>query len=944
VCDKPIRAILIVALSLHAATPSRPECGTYAQRAHEEVFLHRQHMAARARMKLAKATDRAAAQANQDAGQVAIIDDSAGVIDRRNVFNLDGRTLTFQPVSAGYRVTPGADTFDSDASSAGTKIENFTDDDTRPLSLPFSFPFFGTSYRKLWINSNGYITFNSDDTNAIGTFGYFAGSQPAIAPLYTDLDPSQSSDGVRVLIEAGRVVITWATVPLYGTSLTQNFQTRLYPDGRIDFAYRSVNPREAVVGLAKGNGNPVELVDFSAAPTGTFSGGVAEFFTGSDAVDIISAAQKFYQTHDDAYDYLVFYNAEGVGAGPGVVAYESTVRSTGQGYGDGDYDYGAVYGSKRRLKSVMNLGPISQYPANPNALVPARGGTGDTPLTILGHEAGHLYLASVSVANPSDPEAPPPMLGRALVHWAFTFNSDASFLEGNQIADAGPDASPRFSTTATVQGYSALDQYLMGFRAPEEVPPMFAVLGSPQSQTRAPQTGVRFNGNRLDISIDDIVQTAGRRTPDSTVAQRRYRFAIVLIVPSGASPSPADIAQVDRYRAEFETTFSNATGGRAFADTSLKREVDLSLSPGAGVVAGADGTASIELATPAAAALTFTLRSQNGNLTAPASVTIPVGGTRVTFPVVGVHAGVEEFSAQPSDASYETAFARVQVAPTASNLRLTVTQFNDQIVLRVTDQNNLPYSGVRVSAAGGAAEPAFAFTGENGTVTFSRIGTQAGFTIAIDGAPASTLHITGSGVPSISKAQNGASFGPEIAAGGFVTLIGSNLTPGDADSTAVLVNRTPARVFYAAGGQINFVMPSELAPGPARIVVQNPLGSSDPLTVQVSTYAPGIFFNSDTGYGAIRIAGTADTPTDRPVRAGTYLEIYCTGLGPANAPLPKVQIGGIDAPVLYSGVTPIPGLYQVNVQVPNGVASGAQPLALAINGIASNTVKVLIAN
>jgi uncharacterized protein (TIGR03437 family) len=47
--------------------------------------------------------------------------------------------------------------------------------------------------------------------------------------------------------------------------------------------------------------------------------------------------------------------------------------------------------------------------------------------------------------------------------------------------------------------------------------------------------------------------------------------------------------------------------------------------------------------------------------------------------------------------------------------------------------------------------------------------------------------------------------------------------------------------------------------------------------------------------------------------------------------------------VLYSGSTSFPGLYQVNVQVPHGVASGKQALSLSIAGIASNTVSVQIA-
>src|SRR5205807_5664986 len=110
-------------------------------------------------------------------------------------------------------------------------------------------------------------------------------------------------------------------------------------------------------------------------------------------------------------------------------------------------DIGQEFGSPRRLQAVLNMGPPSQYPADPNAVVPARFLSRDTPLTVLGHEAGHLFLAFASVLDPNDPRGQP-MLGRALVHWSFLFNSEASLLEGNRIQDNGPSASPRFTTVA----------------------------------------------------------------------------------------------------------------------------------------------------------------------------------------------------------------------------------------------------------------------------------------------------------------------------------------------------------------------------------------------------------------------------------------------------------------------------------------------------------------
>jgi uncharacterized protein (TIGR03437 family) len=95
-----------------------------------------------------------------------------------------------------------------------------------------------------------------------------------------------------------------------------------------------------------------------------------------------------------------------------------------------------------------------------------------------------------------------------------------------------------------------------------------------------------------------------------------------------------------------------------------------------------------------------------------------------------------------------------------------------------------------------------------------------------------------------------------------------------------------------------------------------------------------------------------------PATAGEIITIYCTGLGAVNPPVAtgagptaaaqtvipvQVSIGGTPAEVFYAGVTPgFAGLYQINAQVPPGTASGAQPMVVTQNGLASNMVTVAI--
>ncbi|MGI8742927.1 MAG: hypothetical protein ACR2NN_10240 [Bryobacteraceae bacterium] len=859
-----------------------------------------------------------------------MIDDDDGVVDRRNPFDLNQKTLAFIPADAGaasYQFQVSAAGYDATAAQAGT-ILALQDDDSKQVALPFAFPFFGHSYRQVFVNSDGNVSFTAGDSSSGGrSLGNLSAGVPRIAPLYTDLDPSRSPQGVFITSDAAHFVVSWVQVPVYsqfGSGPAQTFQLRLFPDGRIEMTWQDSVVDSAVVGIAPGRlQGASSVVSFNAGSTSQFAAAIVESFSGADNVDIVATAQKFYQTHEDAYDYLVIFNSEGIAAGSGIVAFEVTARNSRTGYGDQIVDIGQDFGSPKRLQAALNMGPLRQYPVDPNGIVSARFASRDTPLTILGHEAGHLFLAFASVNGPST--NPQPMLGRALVHWSFLFNSEASLLEGNRIQDNGPSASPRFTTVGTVQGYSALDQYLMGFRAPEEVPPAFYVANSPQIGAQAPQTGISFDGQRNDVAVEDVIGVVGRRTPDSTVAQRRFRFAFLLIVPAGTVPSTGQIAQLEAYRSNFELFYQHAASDRATADATLKRAIHLSVSPAAGVLVGSTAVESITLDQPAPAALTVLLHASSGAIAPPSSVTIPSGATNAPFAITGMRAGVDTLTAEPADASYETTLANIQVLGTASALNLKLISAGGQtepVVARVTDINELPYANVRVTStlAGAGTADASATSDTDGLVRFHwspGIGPDNALTLAIANGP--RLTVTSPGQPAFSAGSvvNAASFVPEISPGSIATLFGTNVL-----SAQVSINGTPATVFFTNSSQVNFLAPAELTGASANIVVTTKVGSTAPVSVPVTAISPGIF---------------------AAVNRGSYLQIYATGLGPIKDGLtvnqPQVLIGSTETPLLYSGVAPgFQGLYQVNAALPQGLA--AYSISLQIAGRQSNSVPV----
>ncbi len=997
-----IRFVFLACFALAAAAPARQDpvvCGTSREGVREALHLHRQGQ----RIRRAEAIRlhgvgalavlaEPPAVVRQAPGypDIAVIEDAGGVVARVNLFNLDRRTLSFARNGAAYRYELGDATYDDAAARAGTRLE-LEDDDSRRVNLPFRFPFFGQSYEALYVNSDGNITFGEPDSaSSERSLGRVTSGPPRIAGLFRDLDPSLSKDGVRVLASAERLVVSWVAVPEYresGVGPLQTFQIRLFPNGRIEFAYNGISTSSAVVGIAPGNLQGETAVVCFACPEDVgreFTAAVLERFGTTQEIDVVAAAQAFFKAHEDAYDYLIVFNALDVAAGSGAVAYEITVRNAVTGIGDPPRDYGREFGSARRLKAIVNMGPLNQYPPDPyEPLRDLRPYSLESTLAILTHEVGHLFLAYASIRDPLNPSARP-LLGRQLAHWSFVFNSEASHLEGNRIEDRGVANSLRFLTVGNSQQYAPLDQYLMGLRAPEEVEPTFLVTNASVSANRSPQRGVAFNGQRLDVRVEDIIAAEGPRRPDHTVAQRRFRAAFLLVVDRNKPASDYDLARLERLRQEFENYYRESAGGRAQVDTTLRRALRVSAFPAAGVLQGSSIPVTISLEKPAEAPLAITLKPAGNLVEVPAIVSIPAGATQARFELKGLRAGVEELSIEPADTRYETVVARIRVANSAQGLKLAVVSGDRQIatpgqplaqpvLVRLMDENYVPFPGVRVSAAasrGGLVTPAETVTDEEGTASFRWTpGAEPLNELTLTALGASVV-ATALGRPAVAAGGvvNAASYRSELAPGTLASVFGANLAAGiryaapfpwprSVAGIEVRLNGSPVPLLLLSDRQLNFLVPLETPEGEAELVVATPLGVSEPVKIRLAATAPGIFADPATGLGAILVAPAGEPErrsiAERPAAAGDYLEIYATGLGPVEAPggatrrtrlAPRVFIGGREvSEVSYSGLAPgYLGLYQVNVKIPDGLPSGRQPLRIEIGGVASNEVAVLL--
>jgi len=214
----------------------------------------------------------------------------------------------------------------------------------------------------------------------------------------------------------------------------------------------------------------------------------------------------------------------------------------------------------------------------------------------------------------------------------------------------------------------------------------------------------------------------------------------------------------------------------------------------------------------------------------------------------------------------------------------------------------------------------------------------------------------GSAVPVISSVSSAASFAPGIAAGAFQAVQGVNLAGGSTATSSypwptvlsnvrVLLNNTELPLTYVSDAQINFYVPQDVPTGSGVLTVVSPSGARATAPVAVAALQPGIF------PGAIVHAGTANSALATPVQAGDYLEIYGTGLGPTHPDgtlqktnlTPTVFIGSVPVTPIFSGLTPgLLGLYQVDIQVPVGLAPGVQEVLLSTGTSHSNAVPITV--
>ncbi len=570
------------AASLTVTDDAHGWCGTdgYHSRLVEAEATHRffEKRANRADLTKGLRALRSAPTARKE-GDIVVIEDDGTLVASRNLFDFENESVLFLKKKGGVRAKPSGAGINQDF---GDRIENAdwggcttiapADDDTFPIDLPFKMKFYGTKYDRVFVNSDGNLTFEAPDcASEERSLQRVLNGPPRITAFYGDLDPSVASGeaGVFVKRRSRNVQVTWNRVPQFGTSNMNTFQVTVFKTGKVLMSFGAVEAAGSIVGVSPGRGTSADLVDFSEdLPVGATTASILERYSLSNLVDDFGVVQTFFNNFKDDYDHVIIWLDFFANLG-GAFAYEINMKNDIQGIGLGNFDFSDFVGSEGRLESMLQMGALDSYPDDPYDKFL---GTNST-LDVLGQEAGHRWLAFVRLAL--DGEMSTEHLGRAQSHWSFFMDSDASDMEGNDIEDLGTGRF--FTTIGATSRFSSLDQYIMGLIPPEDVGPQFFVRnavgdGVNVNPSSAPRIGVDFGGERVDFSVNDVIAMEGVRVPSAANARKTFKMAFVLVAEQGRPARAESIAKLKTIAKEWVKYFAAATDGNGKISIKLKKK------------------------------------------------------------------------------------------------------------------------------------------------------------------------------------------------------------------------------------------------------------------------------------------------------------------------------------------------------------------------------------
>ena len=329
--------------------------------------------------------------------------------------------------------------------------------------------------------------------------------------------------------------------------------------------------------------------------------------------------QQVWSRIGDQFDFITVFTTFD---DAGVAAYYLPLQQDTSGLGACNFNAGETFGCRfsqlpegSRLQGFAFMNSLSywrNWDYNYDGRVHAYDDVDASIYAVLGQEIGHRWGSGLRFVDPRSGAVSKKLLGRDGSHWAAWVDTDASVMDGWDW-DV-PDNSGQFTLVGDMEGFSLLDLYAMGAVPVASPQPFFfidnarfvpnqwvgaqsipadAVLQLPSvALMNANGVNLKATGERVDLTIQDIVNAEGVRCPDKDHAQKVFRQAVVLITRPGqtASQAAAEVANLETVMTTWEDWWADRTRYALTLCTSLDGVCEHpSMGLGAGSVDAADG-------------------------------------------------------------------------------------------------------------------------------------------------------------------------------------------------------------------------------------------------------------------------------------------------------------------------------------------------------------------
>ncbi len=294
-----------------------------------------------------------------------------------------------------------------------------------------------------------------------------------------------------------------------------------------------------------------------------------------------------------------------------VAAYYMPLRNDVSGLGECNMNAGRTFGCQfdntpgiitggMRLQGFVYMNSVAtwrNWDANYSGAAKDVSDIEHAVYATLGQEVAHRWGSGLRFIDPRNGTLSNKLLGRDMSHWAAFVDTDASVMDGWNWEPIEGGMSGTFEVTEALKRYSTLDLYTMGALPVASAKPFFfidnavfrqagqfldprPVRADEVLQMPTPEFLKGFNvvlsatGDRVDLTIQDIVDAEGNRCPDPDHSPKTFRQAFVLLTNTNQSLAQVNtfIGELDIVRKNWEIWWSDRVSNAMTLCTGLQTD------------------------------------------------------------------------------------------------------------------------------------------------------------------------------------------------------------------------------------------------------------------------------------------------------------------------------------------------------------------------------------